>query len=360
MLTDKLNLRISRKALERYLKVKEGPTVVLQRFSKLGKGWHGTGYKLEYHVRGVTKSMVLRAITPLGFGHEYTADRAKVFLLQHGLAKEIPGHVRSEDIVGLSSEGLVSVGDLTEFAQLVEEVKGAEYFADLMRMEKTGVLLESDRKRVLKLSDYLVKLHARKWRGSATLADSLYKRHLRDTVGHGEMLMGVLDTYPAKLSWASSGEITRLVQEAVGFWGGMREMKPRLARIHGDYHPGNVIFEGGRLRILDASRQLWGDPTDDITSMAMNFIWLALRTKGKFEGIFRELFELFWDNYLRKTGDRQVNRVAPLFFAFRGTVVAHPLFYPEQSNAVRKKIFKLIRGWMKAGRFDYKKINSLI
>lgn len=360
MLTDKLNLRISKQALQRYLHKKEGPTAKLEHFSKLGKGWHGTGYKLKYRVRGQEKSLILRAITPLGFGHEYTADRAKVFLLQHGLAKEIPGHVKSEDIVGLGEKDLVSVGDLREFAQLVEEVKGKEYFADLMRMEKTGQVLAEDRRKVLKLSDYLVRLHQRRWKGSTTLADSLYKRHLRDTVGHGEMLMGVLDTYPAEMSWVGAAEITKLVQETVGFWGKLRAGKPRLARIHGDYHPGNVIFEGARLRILDASRQLWGDPTDDVTSMGLNFIWLALRTEGKFTGIFRELFELFWDNYMKKTGDREVNRIAPLFFAFRGTVVAHPLFYPEQSDTVRKKIFKLIRGWLKVGRFDYREINTIL
>ena len=61
---------------------------------------------------------------------------------------------------------------------------------------------------------------------------------------------------------------------------------------------------------------------------------------------------------MRKTKDASVSLLAPLFFAFRGVVVAHPVFYKDQTNAVRRKIFNFINRILVQKKFDPKKINS--
>jgi aminoglycoside phosphotransferase family enzyme len=131
--------------------------------------------------------------------------------------------------------------------------------------------------------------------------------------------------------------------------------------MHGDFHPGNIIFkENGGFQVLDASRELWGDPADDITTLAINYIWYSLMQRGDFSGPFAELFNIFWNNYLKKTKDDGVSEIVGLFFAFRGVVVAHSIFYKEQSNSVRRKIFNFVKGVLRDKQFHPRKINTYI
>ena len=52
-------------------------------------------------------------------------------------------------------------------------------------------MLTADKKKIRAMAVYLAEIHAMK-KDSKTL----YWRKLRDTIGHGECLMGVFDTYP--------------------------------------------------------------------------------------------------------------------------------------------------------------------
>ena len=42
------------------------------------------------------------------------------------------------------------------------------------------------------------------------------------------------------------------------------------------------------------------------------------------------------------------------FYAFRGLVVASPVWYPNISLETRRKMFNFIRGVLEAENFDYK------
>jgi hypothetical protein len=79
--------------------------------------------------------------------------------------------------------------------------------------------------------------------------------------------------------------------------------------------------------------------------------------RGKFDGPFKELFEVFWKNYLKKMKYTGILKTAALFFAFRGVVVAHPIFYKNQSDQVRRKIFNFIGSALEDKIFDHRKID---
>jgi aminoglycoside phosphotransferase family enzyme len=64
------------------------------------------------------------------------------------------------------------------------------------------------------------------------------------------------------------------------------------------------------------------------------------------------------ENYLEKTGDWDVLKVIQLFYAFRGLVVASPVWYPNLDREVRVKLFNFIRNALMDDEFDYKNINS--
>jgi len=354
-------VRIPEKSMRRYLAEKEGAPVKIVSYERLGEGWHGAGYEVAYRVTGRLKNVILRVQRPLGFSHEYAADRARVFLLQHDLSRRVPRHVRSLDVGGLAKGKLVSIGECKEFFQVVEKVSGREYMKDLEMIAKRGALTPADRRKALLLSNYLVSLHNKKLKGPKELARSIHRRHTRDAVGHGEMLMGVLDTYPHRVSWLPKKETIGLVDLAVKFRERIKDRHNRLRRMHGDFHPGNIIFKNDRdFVVLDASRELWGEPADDLTTLAINYIWFAVRQKGKFAGPFADLFHIFFDNYLKKTRDPGVLEITGLFFAFRGVVVIHPTFYPEQSILVRKKMLSFIKNVLKVKRFDPRRINRYL
>jgi aminoglycoside phosphotransferase family enzyme len=346
-----MEIRIPESIMKDYLEKKERTKIDIIEYRRLGSGWHGTGYKISYLKGGEKKIVILRTLKPEGFSHDYKADRARVFLLQHELSKNIRDHIRSLDVGGYRKDrSLVSLDGCEEFFQIVELAEGTEYARDLENTKERGRLSEQDIKKALRLSDYLADLHKNKYdKGSA---DSLYKRHLRDCIGHGEMLMGVLDTYPDKISWATKEDMVRIVQKAVLFREKIKGMSHRLAAVHGDFHPGNIIFSNDQMKVLDASREIYGDPADDITALSLNYIWFALKTGYAFSGPFKELFRLFWDNYIDKTGGEEICKVCPLFFAFRGVVIAHPIFYPDQDDRIRIKIFRFIKNVLNKDKFD--------
>jgi hypothetical protein len=64
------------------------------------------------------------------------------------------------------------------------------------------------------------------------------------------------------------------------------------------------------------------------------------------------LFRSFWDIYLSRSRDREVLATAAPFFAFRGLVLASPLWYPKLTVPVRRKIFRFIENVLAADCFD--------
>lgn len=364
----RVEIKVPKDVMQNYLSKILDKKVNITSYDRLGSGWHGTGYKVSYTDGAKKNTVILRTLRPDGFSHEYPADRARVFIHQHLHAKEVPKHIKSVDVGGFSSDGgLTSIGDCTEFFQLVEVAKGDEYIKDLEEIKKRGTLNDKHRKRIEILAKYLAGLHSTRFKkddfgeDAEAIACSLYLRHTRDCVGQGEMLYGVLDTYPKGVDWTSDEEFAKIIYEASLFRQKIRHKYHRLARMHGDIHQFNIIFsEDDELKILDSSRFIWGDPADDVTCLTMNFICFAVEQTGRFHGPFKELFEIFWKKYLELTGDEEILEIAPLFFAFRGVVVAHPVFYPDLTRAVRRKMFNFIHNTLRDDKFDLKKVESYL
>lgn len=357
--------RIPANSVKNYLKQKFGEIRILE-YKRLGTGWHGTGYKVKFKLKEKEETIVIRTKRPEGFSHDYAADRAASFLIQHNLASKLPKHNKSFDVVGVSKKELVSIGDCNEFFHVVEFAEGKPYMGELIGIKKKNLITDLELEKVELLSEYLAEVHKTKFidkiksKHKIAFAKSIYRRHLRDCIGHGEMLLGVLDTYPKKLSWMTKKELVRIINMANELREYSKDNYQRLSLIHGDFHPGNILFKGKYFKVLDASRELWGEPADDLTALGINYIWFSIMQNGDFSGNFKDLFEAFWDSYIKKTRDPKINKIAPLFFAFRGVVVSHPLFYKNQSNNCRRKIFNFVVNLLEERKFDIRKINSYL
>lgn len=361
-----IQIKIPVHVVKKYLEAKEGVPVKILEYKKLGSGWHGTGYRVKFKIQSSKskikiKEVVLRTLMPANFSHDWLSDRAKVFVLQHELANEIPDHVGSFDVSGYTKKNeLVSLGDVKEFFQAVEVARGTSYSQDFQRIMESGRLTDMDLRKAIMLSDYLVHLHGKKFKGSPEELRSIRRRHTRDALGHGEMMLGVIDTYPDRVSFITKEKLTDLICKAARFREKIKDIPFTPCRMHGDFHPGNVLFDGKKMSVLDASREVWGDPADDVTTMAINYIWFAVMQAGGFDGPFAKLFKAFWDNYFKKGGSRLILKTAGIFFAFRGVVVAHPVFYSLQSDIVRKKIIRFVDRVLSEASFDPKKISGYL
>ena len=68
----------------------------------------------------------------------------------------------------------------------------------------------------------------------------------------------------------------------------------------------------------------------------------SLISRGKLQGSFEILFRLFWE-HAETSRDKEITETAAPFFAFRGLVVASPLWYPNLSMDIRRRLFASLK-----------------
>jgi aminoglycoside phosphotransferase (APT) family kinase protein len=267
----------------------------------------------------------------------------------------LPRHVRSLDVGGFARDGsLVSVGDVEEFFILNEFARGDGYNRDLERLRDGGELQTRDLERADALCDYLVGIH--QVRGPDP---TLYVRRLRELVGHHECIMGILDAYPPGFDGFTAETLKAIEHACIDWRWRLKASASRLRQVHGDFHPWNILFEAGTtFTVLDRSRGEWGDPADDITALTINYLFFSLQRSGRLDSGFDILFSRFWKRYLDATGDHELQAVVGPFFAFRGLVVANPLWYPRLAPAIRTRLLNFVRAVLDTPRFEPARVNE--
>ena len=356
--------------VEVYLRSLYGEGVKLLDFSPLlGEGvegveelkafGYGIPYKVVFVVEGEKREAVLSTMRlEGGFGHDFRSDRAQNLILAYDTWNRLPRHAKVYDLGAFTKDGkLISLGDVEEFFLLREMVEGEEYYKDLDRIYETGELTDLDRRRAEALSEYLVEIH----RVKVEDRPELYIRKIRDTVGHGECIFGLSDSYPRGVEFLREGELEEIEKKCVEHRWRLRDKTHRLTQVHGDYHPWNVLFrENTDFLLLDRSRGEFGEPADDLAAMAINYIFYSIRKYGRLEGGFQELFHIFMDHYLSGTGDKEILEALPLFFTFRCLVIASPIWYPNLTLETRRKIFNFIHNILDEERFNPDKVNDYL
>ena len=310
---------------------------------------YGSPLFLEYEVAGERKKSVLETMTPSSYGHDHFSDRAQAILWEHSVFNNLPRHVRSLDCGAFLGTGaILSTGKAREFFLLTDFVQGNGYFKDLERIRKSNTATNGDVTRTLALSDYLVEIHS-----SKLDSPGLYARRIRDLLGHGECIMGLIDNYPSSFEFIDQPLLKKIEEVCIEWRWRIKHRAHRLCRVHGDFHPYNILFRDGTdFTLLDRSRGEWGEPADDTTCLSINYLFSSLLRSGKLDGAFERMFMSFWDNYLSRTNDHEMLEVAAPFFAWRGLVVASPVWYPHLPVQVRRTIFNFIQNILAADRFD--------
>jgi hypothetical protein len=283
---------------------------------------------------GVRRELVWRVASANDYGHDRRSDRAAAMVQAFDDFAQIPQHVRALDLGVIRSTGeLASTRDATEHYLLTTYAPGTIYAHDLRRIAAERIATPRDVERVDALARYLAALHT-----PVTPPGARYRRAIRDLLGSGEGIFGIIDGYPDGVPGAPRDRL-RAIEERCATWRWrLRDRDARLARTHGDFHPFNIVFDGDTPTLLDASRGGCGDPADDVTALAINFLLFALDARASWGHGLGVLWRHLWHRYLAERPDDALLEVAPPFLMWRALVVANPTFYPRMSEQARDQL----------------------
>jgi hypothetical protein len=357
---------IDRKQLERYLAGRYGAPVRVLEITPLGeakpgpgalKGYgYGTPLRIDLSVNGRNGSVVLSTVNPGGFGHQRMSDRAALLLWQYRGFNSLPRHVRALDVGGFTPEGPTSLAPVEELFLVTEFVEGTVYAEDLNRIKREGRSGALDLERSGALARYLAEIHADKQDDPG-----MYKRRTRELVGHNECLMGLTDSYPEDHPDVSPEMLIDIEKRCIDWRWRLKRFTRRLSRVHGDFHPFNLLFRDGTdFSVLDRSRGSYGEPADDLAALSVNYLfWGLLHEKG-FTPPFRTLWDHFFRTYMEASGDEEILSVLPPHLTWRLLVLASPVWYPDYEPAIRRALLRLARSVLEDDMFDPYTVDRLL
>lgn len=298
---------------------------------------------------GARQDVVLHVANADDFGHDRRSDRAAAQLLAFDTFGLVPLHTRALDVGAVQADGaLVSLSDSGEFYLLTTWAEGAVYAADLRRIAQSGVATPLDVARRQALLTCLDELHRQPGTHPAA-----YTRAVRDLVGSGEGIAGIVDGAPDDVPGAPRHRLDALERRCLEWRHRLRRRTHRLRRTHGDFHPFNLVFAEGASTptLLDTSRGSEGDPADDVACLAVNDVFFALTHPGAWERGLGVLWRMTWAHAAQRADDELLDVVAP-WLAWRLLVVANPAWYPHVSEHERDALLGLAERALDSARFD--------
>ncbi|NUP09887.1 MAG: phosphotransferase [Polyangiaceae bacterium] len=316
---------------------------------------YGIPMLITYRARGGIHRIVFRTQSPNWFGHDRRADRAALAVLAADTYGEQPRHVRVLDMGAIRDDELVSLRDAGEFYLATSYVEGTLYANDLRLIEESGRAGDLDIQRAEALARHIAEVHCAQ---PASCNPAVYTRAIRDLVGSGEGIFGIVDSYPE--DFYRRDLLVRIEELALVWrWKLGREKTWRLRRTHGDFHPYNVLFRSNvDFTVLDASRGGAGEPADDLAAMSINYLFTGMRVPASWpEGVGR-VWKAFFSAYLDATGDEGSFEQIPPFLAWRALVLASPAWYPDVPEAVRVSLLEAAVHWLESNRFRPESIES--
>lgn len=353
--------------IQAYLSQQVQKPVQIEQVEQLGSNKEGAaalkafGYGrplcIVYTVDGESQRVVLRRVMRNGFGRERDSDRVAEIWRDFHTFNQLPQHVQTRDMVMVDENGrFTSIATAQELLLLTNYAPGQTYADNLLRIIKMGTTKEQDLQRAKALALYLANIHRLKHNDPL-----LWRRRLRDLIGHGEGILGLTDSYSPDDKIATPTKL-RLIEEGANCWRWrLKRYSHRLSQVHGDFHPFNILFSTKtNFTVLDRSRGQWGEPADDVSCLMINYLFFSLQQNNGLSGSFLTLYTLFWNTYLDNSQDEEmITTIAP-WISWRALVLASPQWYPTLSETTRSKLLNLAHNVLSDTAFDWRSINRYL
>jgi hypothetical protein len=368
-------------AMVHYLERRHGRPVALVAVRELGgeasgeealkRFGYGQPLRVTYRLDGEEVAEVFHTIRRTAFGRERNDDRVAAVWLDYQTFNALPRHVAAVDMIGRAAAGdLRSLGDLQELLLVTAFRPGYLYATDLARIRDEGKATAQDVARVEVLAGYLAAVHEVGYDAVPHPEDeapafdgraALWRRRLRDLVGHGEGIMGLTDSYPLPLPYVTAEELRALEEGANRWRWRLKAQERRLCQVHGDFHPFNILFAGPtELYVLDRSRGPWGEAADDVSCLTINYLFFSLQRAGGLVDPFATLHRRFWAFYLAQRPDETMLAVIQPWFAWRALVLASPIWYPDLTPETRRRLLTFARRVLAAERYAWEDVNRYL
>jgi hypothetical protein len=327
---------------------------------------YGKPLLVRFRVDGEVREGVLSVMRGDKYGHQFYWDRAAILMFQYETSARLPRHVRPLGLGYVDARNrLVPVFTPQEFFILNEKLTGYDYFQDLDRVSHGG-LHPGDVAQARSFAGWLAEVHATKKDDP-----DLYYRHIRNLLGASECIMGLVDeAFPHPCEFLPEAAFMALEKRLVDWRWKLRGFAHRLAAVHGDFHPWNILVDGPvdarkGFSVLDRSRGEWGEPAGDVATLAANYLLFGLlhgqdRDKATLDGPFLTLWNALFEEYLDRTGDAEMLRVMAPFFVFRALVIVSPEWYPDHPLPVRHALVRFLTSVLEDDVFDWRHPNRYL
>jgi len=274
-------------------------------------------------------------------GFEFEPDAWREILWAHREGRKGDTRPAAEALIVWTDRGAIAVEEFRGVWLIERFVLGDTYANLLQNLSSKGEDVTETKLILPELIDWLRRLHSNRVNNS-----KWYQRRLRNLVGAGDGFLGVIDSYYSANETPDSqvNEWLIDVERSLPLWRHeLRRYSHRLCRIHGDYHPWNIIVSPKDcVRVIDSARDGWGDPADDVAALGVNYLFFGIQASD-YQSSWLKQFQEFISGYVKVTQDKELIKIIPPFLAHRLIVLGSPQWYPNLSQNLRRKFVGFAR-----------------